>query len=56
MPASSSARNNNKPMPKGYTVHEPVAGSVPGTVLQQRFEKLEKLLMKAKKEQLKNLK
>ena len=56
MPPSSSAEKNNKPLPKGYTVHEPVLGSVSGAVLQQRFEKLEKLLIKAKLQQAKKLK
>ena len=51
MPASSSSKKSHPPVPKGYTLHEPDAGTVSREVLQQRFEKLEKLITKAQKQQ-----
>jgi hypothetical protein len=53
MSASFPSHKANKPVPKGYTVHEPRKGGLPKEVLQQRFEKLEKLISKAKKQQQK---
>jgi hypothetical protein len=53
MPASSSSPKASKPVPKGYTLHEPRKGGAPKEVLQQRFEKLEKLIAKARKLQKK---
>lgn len=48
MSASSSSKKAGKALPKGYTLHEPGKGSPPKELLQQRFEKLEKLLAKAR--------
>jgi hypothetical protein len=49
MPSSSPSRKNNMPVPKGYSLHEPGPGGASKEVLQQRFERLEKLMAKAKK-------
>lgn len=49
MPASSPSKKDSKSVPKGYTLHEPKVGSISKEVLQKRFEKLEKLIAKAKK-------
>jgi hypothetical protein len=49
MPASSPSNKASDSVPKGYTLHEPKAGGVPKEVLQQRFEKLGKLIARAKK-------
>jgi hypothetical protein len=51
MPASTPSNKAGKAVPKGYTLHEPRKGGVPREVLQKRFEKLEKLIAKAKKQQ-----
>jgi hypothetical protein len=51
MPASSSSNKATTVVPKGYTLHEPRKGGAPKEVLKQRFEKLEKLIAKAKKQQ-----
>ena len=48
MSASSTSKKAGKAIPKGYSVHEPGKGAPPKELLQQRFEKLEKLLAKAK--------
>jgi hypothetical protein len=49
--SSSPSGKAGKAVPKGYTLHEPRKGTVPKEVLQQRFEKLEKLIAKARKQQ-----
>jgi hypothetical protein len=48
MPASSSSKKASKAIPKGYTLHEPGKGGPSKELVQQRFEKLEKLLAKAR--------
>ncbi|MGV3504454.1 MAG: hypothetical protein ACO1O1_12145 [Adhaeribacter sp.] len=45
---SSSSKKSSQSIPKGYTLHEPRKGGPSKELLQQRFEKLEKLLVKAK--------
>jgi hypothetical protein len=56
MSTSFPSKKAIKTAPKGYTLHEPRSGSVPKEVLDQRLEKLGKLMAKARKTQDKSSK